>query len=159
MFLRALVSRHKERKSSSNKMAAGLSGAQTKQNGLHKSQHRTELKHTHINLALFIRHSLKYKNSLSENLLERHKTSDVFKDFKRRKGSQVERKRRRRRERGQKTWPYRRLLPPADTQALQDFPLGFQKREDWNSALPETRPENSSSLPRGGDQSPILSSS
>ena len=27
----------------------------------------------------------------------------------------------------------------ADTQALRDFSLGFQRREDWNSALPETR--------------------
>ena len=51
---------------------------------------------------------------------------------------------------GRKGWPYRRLL------------LGLQRREDWNSALPEIRPEqnqNSSSLPRGGDRSPILSSS
>ena len=42
-----------------------------------------------------------------------------------------------------------------------DFTLGLQRREDWNSALPEIRPDrkqNSSSLPRGGDQSPILSS-
>ena len=38
---------------------------------------------------------------------------------------------------GQKGWPYRCLLPPADTQALWDFSLGFQRREDWNSALPE----------------------
>ena len=38
---------------------------------------------------------------------------------------------------GQKGWPYRRLLPPADTQAIWDFPLDFQRREDWNSALPE----------------------
>ena len=40
------------------------------------------------------------------------------------------------------------------------FP-GPPKREDWNSALPEIRSDqnqNSSSLPRGGDQSPILSS-
>jgi len=62
---------------------------------------------------------------------------------------------------GQKGWPYRRFLPPADTQALWDFTLGLQKREDWNSALPEIRPDhnqNSSSLPRDGDQSPILSS-
>ena len=39
--------------------------------------------------------------------------------------------------------------------------LGLQRREDWNLALPEIRPDqnqNSSSLPRGGDQSPILSS-
>ena len=62
---------------------------------------------------------------------------------------------------GRKGWPYRRLLPPTDTQALWDFSLGLQRREDWNSALPEIRPDqnqNSSSLPRGGDQSPILSS-
>ena len=39
----------------------------------------------------------------------------------------------------QKGRPYRRLLPPADTQALRGFSLGFQRREDWNSALPETR--------------------
>ena len=61
----------------------------------------------------------------------------------------------------QKGQPYRHLLPPADTQALLDFTLGLQRREDWNSSLPETRPkqnQNSSSLPRGGDQSPILSS-
>ena len=52
---------------------------------------------------------------------------------------------------GQKGWPYRRLLPPTDTQALWDFSLGLQRREDWNSALPEIRPDqnqNSSSLPR-----------
>ena len=60
---------------------------------------------------------------------------------------------------GQKGWPYRRLLSLADTQALWDFSLGFQKREDWNSAVPEARPENSSSLPRRGDQCLILSSS
>ena len=40
---------------------------------------------------------------------------------------------------GQKGWPYKRLLPPTDTQALRDFSLGLQRREDWNSALPEIR--------------------
>ena len=39
----------------------------------------------------------------------------------------------------QKGWTYKRLLPPTDTQALQDFSLGLQRREDWNSALPEIR--------------------
>ena len=89
------------------------------------------------------------------------KISQIFKDFKERKGSQVERRWGRRRERGEKRGPYRHLLPPVDTQALWDFTLGLQRREDWNSALPEIRPEqnqNSSSKPRGGDQSPILSS-
>jgi len=33
------------------------------------------------------------------------------------------------------------LLPPADTQALQDFTLALQRREDWNSVPPETRPD------------------
>ena len=71
MFLRALVSRHRERESSSNKMEAGLNqinGGQTKQNGHQKSQHRTELKHTHINLAVLIRHSLKYKNTVFQKI-------------------------------------------------------------------------------------------
>ena len=101
---------------------------------------------------------------LSENLLQRHRTSDPstnIKDFKGRKGSQVERRRGRRRERGAKGVAYRRLLPPTDIQVLWDFSLGLQRREDWNSALPEIRPDqnqNSSYLPRGGDQSPILSS-
>ena len=60
-----------------------------------------------------------------------------------------------------KGWPYRCLLPPTDIQALWDISLGLQRREDWNSALPGIRPDqiqNSSSLPRGGDHSPILSS-
>ena len=52
-------------------MAAGLNGGQAKQNGHHKSQHRTELKHTHINLAVFIRHSLKYKNAVSQKTFYR----------------------------------------------------------------------------------------
>ena len=38
-----------------------------------------------------------------------------------------------------KGWPYRRLLPPTDTQALWDFTLGLQRREDWISALLEIR--------------------
>ena len=158
MFLRALVSRHRERKSSSNKMAAGLNGGQTKQNGRHKSQHRTELKHTHINLAVLIRHPLKYKNTVSQKTF--------YRDTKLQMSSKISRGGKEARLKGggggkggQKGWPYRRLLPPADTQALRDFSLGLQRREDWNSALPETRPENSSSLTRGGDQSPILSSS
>ena len=61
---------------------------------------------------------------------------------------------------GRKGWPYICLWPPTDIQALWDFPLCLQRREDWNSALPEIRPDqnqNLSSLPRG-DQSPILSS-
>ena len=46
-------------------------------------------------------------------------------------------------EQGQKGWPYSRLLPPTDAQALWDFSLGLQRREDWNSALTrnQTRPE------------------
>ena len=69
--MRAVVSRHRERKSSCNKMAAGLNGGQTKQNGCHKSQHRTELKHTYINLAVLIRHSLKYKNTVFQKTFYR----------------------------------------------------------------------------------------
>ena len=59
-----------EKKSSSNRMAAGLNGGQTKQNSHHKSQHRTELKHTY-NLAVLIRHSIKYTNTVSQKTLYR----------------------------------------------------------------------------------------
>ena len=38
--------------------------------------HNTELKHTHINLAVLIRHSLKYKNTVSRKTSYRHRTSD-----------------------------------------------------------------------------------
>ena len=41
-------------------------GGQAKQNGHQKSQHRTQLKHTHKNLAVLIRDSLKYKNTVSQ---------------------------------------------------------------------------------------------
>ena len=126
-----------------------------------KSHHRTELKHTHINLAVLIRHSLKYKNTVSQKAfyrdIELQMSSKISKG-----GKEARLKEGGGGKRGQKGWPYRCLLPPADTQALRDFSLGFQRREDWNSALPETIPEqnqNLSSLPRGGDQSPILSSS
>ena len=95
-----------------------------------------------MNLAVLIRHSLKYKNTVSQKSFYRDKTSDVFKDFKRRKGSQVERRRRGRWERGAKGWPYRRLLPPTDTQALRDFSLGFQKRETRDNAGTHTNMES-----------------
>ena len=60
------------------------------------------------------------------------KISQVFKDFKGRKGSQVER-------RGEGAKWVAFLMSLADTQALRDFALSLQRREDWNSALPETR--------------------
>ena len=69
------------------------------------------------------------------------KISQVFKDFKGEKRDQVERRGVRRWERGAKRWPYRLLLPSADTQALRDFTLALQRREDWNSVPPETRPD------------------
>ena len=105
------------------------------------------LKHTHINLAVLIRHSLKYKNTVSQKTSYRDTelqiqvlTSKISKGGKearlKEEGGGGGRE-------GQKGWPYRRLLPPADTQALWDFTLGLQRREDWNSALPETRPERS----------------
>ena len=141
-------------------MAAGLNGGQTKQNGRHKSQHRTELKHTHVNLAVLIRHSLKYKHTVSQKTFYRDtKLQMSLKISKGGKEARLKEEGGGGGKGGQKGWPSSRLLPPADTQALQDFSLGFQRREDWNSDLSETRPENSSSLPREGDQSPILSSS
>ena len=103
----------------------------------------TELKHTHINLAVPIRHSLKYKNTVSQKTSYRDTelqiqvlTSKISKGGKearlKEEGGGGGRG-------GPKAWPYRRLLPPTDTQVLWDFTLGLQRREDWNSALPETR--------------------
>ena len=46
-------------------------GGQAKQNGHQKSQHRTQLKHTHKNLAVLIRDSLKYKNTVSQKAFYR----------------------------------------------------------------------------------------
>ena len=62
-----------------------------------------------------------------------------IKDVQERKGNQVERRGRRQKRRGRKGWPYRRFLPPTDTQALWDFSLGLQRREDWNLAPPDIR--------------------
>ena len=128
-----------------------------------KNRNTEQSLNTRVNLAVLIRHSLKYKNAVSQKTF--YRDTELQMSLKISKGG----KEARLKEEGggggkggQKGWPYRRLLPSADTQALRDFSLGFQRREDWNSALPETRPEqnqNSSSLPRGGDQSPILSSS
>ena len=68
------------------------------------------------------------------------KISQVFKDFKGRKGSQVERRRGTRWERGAKGVLQ---ASPASCriQALWNFTLGLQRRQDWNSVLTETRTE------------------
>ena len=103
------------------------------------------------------REALKYKNTVSQKTSYRDtelqiqvltsKISKGGKEARLKEGGGGGR-------RGRKGWPYRRLLPPTDTQALWDFSLGLQRRENWNAALPEIRPDqnqNSSSLPRGGD--------
>ena len=65
----------------------------------HNTEHRVK---THIDLAVLFRHSLKYKIIVSQKtsyrntelqiqvLTEQMKISQVFKDFKGRKGNQVE---------------------------------------------------------------------
>ena len=96
------------------------------------------------------REAFKYKNP-----------STNIKDFKGGKEARLKEEGGGRGRGGWKGLPCRHLLPPADTQALWDFTLGLQRREDWNLALPEIRPDqnqNLSSLPRGGDQLPIPSS-
>ena len=78
--------------------------------------------------------------------------SEDLKDFKGGAEARLKEERGGGRRGGRKGWPYRRPLPPTDTHALRDFSLGLQRREDWNLALPEIRPDqnqNSSSLPRG----------
>ena len=48
----------------------------------------TELKHTHINLAVLLRHSLKYKNTVSQNISyrDRHRTSSKISKEERKPG-------------------------------------------------------------------------
>ena len=116
-------------------MAAGLNQIVARQSKMATKNHNTELKHTHINLAVLIRHSLKYKNTVSQKNF--YRATELQMSSKISKGG----KQARLKEEGgggkggQKGWPYRRLLPPADTRALRDFSLGFQSREDWNLVL------------------------
>ena len=73
MTLRAVVSRHRERKSSFNKMAAGLNQMVTTQSKTAVTNHNTEhtAYNTHIDLAVLIRHSLKYKKTVSQKTFYR----------------------------------------------------------------------------------------
>ena len=57
------------------------------------------------------------------------------------KGSQVERRRGRRWERGAKVWLYRCLLPPEDTQALWDFTLGSREGRTGTQPYQKSEPE------------------
>ena len=47
-------------------MTAGLKQMVARQSKMAIKDHNTELKHTHINPAVLIRHSLKYKNTVSQ---------------------------------------------------------------------------------------------
>ena len=93
------------------------------------------------------REALKYKNP-----------STNIKDFK--GGKEARLKEGGGRERWeQKGWPYCCLLPSTDIQALWDFSLGSRERRTGTRPYQKSdQNQNSSSLPRGGDQSPILSS-
>ena len=81
--------------------------------------------------------------SLSENLLQRHRTPDPSTNRVNGNASGLQREERKPgwEKRGRNRRRHRRLegLPPADTQALRDFTLGLQGRQNWNLALAETR--------------------
>ena len=72
----------------------------------------------HFNLCT-TREALKYKNP-----------STNIKDFKGGKEAGLNKEGGGGRRGGRKGWTYRHLLPPTDTQALWDFSLGLQRRED-----------------------------
>ena len=81
------------------------------------------------------------------------KISHVFKYFKGRKESQVERRGERMWERGKNGWPYRYALPPADTQALRDFTLGLYpgtlpSREGSTGTQPYQKPSQTRTEPK-----------
>ena len=86
-------------------------------------------------MAVLIRHSLEYKNTVSQKTFYRDTkllmSSTIAKGGKearlKEEGGGGGRG-------GQKAWPYGRLLPPTDTQALRDFSVGFQKRETRDNA-------------------------
>ena len=113
--------------------------------GSSRPRDQTQVSHIagrHFNLCA-TREALKYKNTVSQKTSYRDTelqiqvlTSKISKE-----GKEVRLK-----EKGggggsggRKGWSYRHLLPPTDTQALWDFSQGLQRREDWNSALPEIR--------------------
>ena len=124
---------------------------QTKQNGHQKSTQNTELKHTHINLAVLIRHSLKYENTVSQKTFYRdtelQMSSKILRGGKEKKEEEVGKGGKR----GGLTDVSCHLQIPRH---YGTFP--WASREGRTGTMPCW---NSSSLPRGGDQSPILSSS
>ena len=132
------------------------------------TQH-TELKHTHISPAVLIRHSLKHENTVSQKPPTEtqnfwsSKISQVFKNFKGRKGSQVERRRGKRRERGAKgvalqtspaTYRYPGVmglfpgppekggleLGPTRNQTRPEPEFKFSAKRRWSVSNPQLRP-------------------
>ena len=110
------------------------------------------------------REVLKYKNTVSENLLERHRTLDLsinIKDFKGGKEARLKEE-----GGGGGRWGAKGValqMSPATYRCpgvLGLFPEPPEKGglELALSAIRPDQNQNSSSLPRGGDQSPILSS-
>ena len=110
-----------------------------RQSKMATKNHNTELKHTHINLAVLIRHSLKYKNIVSQKNF--YRDTELQMSSKISKGGKEARLKEGRggRRGGQKAWPYRRLLPPADTQAFRDFTLA--SREGRTGTQPYHKPD------------------
>ena len=122
-------------------MAAGLNG------GRHKSQHRIELKHTHIILAVLIRHSLKYKNTVSQKTFYRDtKLQMSSKISKGGKEARLKEEGGGGRRGGQKvalqTSPATYRHP-----GLREFSLGFQKRETRDNAGTHTNTESRRQTP------------
>ena len=169
-------------------MAAGINQMVTTQSKTAVTNHNTEhtAYNTHIDLAVLIRHSLKYNISLSENLLYRHRTSDASTNRVKENISGPHRFQREERKPG---WKKREVEAGEGGKrggltdvschlqtprcygtlhwASREGRIGtwpYQKPDQTGTEpelKPETRPEenqNLSSLPRGGDQSPIISS-
>ena len=103
MFLRALVSRHTERKSSFNKMAAGLNHMVARQSkisfsrGSSRPRDQTQVLHiagSRFNLGS-TREALKYENTVPQKTSYRDTTSDLstnIKDFKEGKEARLKKK-------------------------------------------------------------------
>ena len=123
-----------------------------------KNPNTEQLKHTHINLTVFIRHSLKYKNAVSQKTF--YKDTELQMSSKISKGGKEGRLKEggggggKGGKRGGLTDVSCHLQTPRH---YRTFP--WASREGRIGTRPYQKPDqNSSSLPRGGDRSPIHSS-
>ena len=130
-------------------MAAGLNQMVANQSTLAIKNHNTEHRvKTHTDLAGLIRQSLKYKNTASQKTYRDTELQILRGGKKKKKEEEV----------GKGAKEVALQTSPATCRHPGVTGLYPGPPEKGGLGLGPTRNQNSSSLPRGGDQSPILSS-